>query len=87
MIVNVALIRLKLRPGEPTGGFEVPLFVPCLGVLINATLVVARLADPAAGILAPLVAAAMVIGISLLYVFVRPKNISEEVLEAVEAES
>jgi amino acid transporter len=87
MVVNSALIALKLRPGEPPGGFEVPLVVPALGVLINATLIVTRLSAPGAGIRAPLIAGIIVAAISALYLLVRPKNLSEEVLASVEQES
>ena len=39
MVVNSALIVLKLRPDEPAGGFEVPILVPALGVLVNGTMI------------------------------------------------
>ena len=50
MIVNAALIVLKLRPNEPLGAFEVPILVPALGILINAALIVGRLTAPGAEI-------------------------------------
>jgi amino acid transporter len=56
MIVNAALVVLKLRPNERAGSFEIPTFVPALGVLVNATLIIARItaldADPRAPLLA-----------------------------------
>ena len=41
-LVNVSLIVLKRRKGEPTDGFDVPLIVPILGALVCALLVVVR---------------------------------------------
>jgi amino acid transporter len=87
MVVNGGLIRLKLRSDEPKGGFEVPIVVPLLGMLINAALIGSRLMDPGAGLLAPMIAAVMVAGISVLYLVFRPKNVSEESLAAAESES
>jgi hypothetical protein len=87
MVVNTALIVLKLRPGEPVGAFEVPIFVPALGVLINATLIIARLTDREASLRAPIIAGVIVLGVSILYLLIRPKNVTEEVLAAVEQES
>jgi amino acid transporter len=87
MVVNTALIVLKLRPGEPVGAFEVPIFVPALGVLINVTLIIARLTDREANLRAPIIAGVIVLGVSILYFLIRPKNVTEEVLAAVEQES
>lgn len=84
MVVNSALVVLKLRPGEPRGGFEVPLFVPILGILVNATLIVARLADDEAGLRAPLIAGAIVVVATILYFVIRPTNVTEESLAALE---
>jgi basic amino acid/polyamine antiporter, APA family len=42
VVVNLALIVLKLRPGEPRGGFEPPLAVPAAGALVCLGLLVAR---------------------------------------------
>ena len=33
-VVNGALVVLKRRPGEPRGGFEVPIVVPILGAIV-----------------------------------------------------
>ncbi len=41
-LVNISLIVLKRREGEPTDGFDVPLAVPILGALVCALLVVVR---------------------------------------------
>ena len=41
-VVNLALLVLQRRPGEPAGGFEVPAFVPALGALVCSVLLVNR---------------------------------------------
>jgi amino acid transporter len=87
MVVNTALMVLKLRPGEPLGAFEVPIVVPALGVLINGTLIVARLTEQDANLRAPIIAGVIVLAVSILYLLIRPKNVTEEVLAAVEHES
>ena len=46
IVVNTSLIVLKLRPGEPAGAFEVPIIIPALGILVNATMIVARIIRP-----------------------------------------
>jgi hypothetical protein len=87
MVVNTALIVLKLRPDEPPGAFEVPIVVPALGVLINATLIIARLLQQDADLRAPVIAGIVVACISVLYFVIRPKNVSEEVLATIEQET
>jgi amino acid transporter len=87
MVVNTSLIALKLRPGEPAGGFEVPVFVPVLGVVINATLIFARLSAPGAGLRAPVIAGIVVACITAIFFVIRPKNVSEEVLATIEEET
>jgi len=84
MVVNSALAVLKLRPGEPPGQFEVPVFIPVLGILVNATLIVSRLTSGEGGAHAPLVAGAIVLAATLLYFALRPKNITDETLAALE---
>jgi amino acid transporter len=42
VVVNLALIVLKLRPGEPRGGFEPPILVPAAGALVCLGLLAAR---------------------------------------------
>jgi len=42
VVVNVALVILKLRPGEARGGFEVPYFVPVSGALVCLILIGSR---------------------------------------------
>ena len=87
MVVNTALIVLKLRPGEPVGAFEVPVIVPALGVVINATLIVARLTDQDANPLAPKIAGWIIFGICVLFILLRPKNVTEETLATIEQET
>jgi amino acid transporter len=84
-VLNIALVLLKRRPGEPRGRFEVPMFVPVLGALVCGLLIIVRghnavtSTDPANRV-APLVAAAIV-GVALLLFFViKPKRaVAEEV--------
>lgn len=77
-LVNLSLIVLKRRPGEPTDGFDVPLVVPILGALVCALLVVVRVqaafTDPKPGAaVAPLIALG-IFGVSfLLYFLMKPK--------------
>ena len=73
-LMNTALIILKLRKGEAAGRFEVPLFVPFLGCLICAVLVVSRVTTAAAGTRAPLIAAILIATIAVLYFVVRPRE-------------
>jgi amino acid transporter len=89
IVVNSALIILKLRPGEPTGGFEVPIIIPALGILVNASMIGARLYDSftTSGGRAPIIAGAIVAMITVFYFVLRPTNVTEESLAAVEAES
>jgi amino acid transporter len=76
-VVNAALVVLKLRPGEPRGNFEVPIFVPAIGVIINLTLILARLTEGGANPRAPYIAGWILAGISVLYFIIRPPAISE----------
>jgi amino acid transporter len=85
MIVNGSLIALKLRPGEPRGGFEVPVVIPALGILINAALLYTRFKESsAAGWLAPILTGVLLAAITLLYLLFRPKNVTEESLATIE---
>lgn len=77
-LMNVALIVLKYRQGEEKGAFEVPVLVPVLGALVCAALIYSRLAHSAAGLHAPLIAGAMLAGITILYFIMRPKNVVTE---------
>ena len=78
-VVNIALVVLKRRPGEPKGGFEPPMFVPVLGALTCASLIYTRIhsavtsADTSMHI-APLIAGGIIVISVLLYVVLKPKN-------------
>jgi amino acid transporter len=75
-VVNGALVLLKLRPSEPLGKFEVPIFVPALGALVCLSLLVNRLL--VGDWRAPAIAGAIIAGILLLYAFTRPTHVGEE---------
>lgn len=84
MVVNAALVVLKFRASEPKGAFEIPAIIPALGVLACGGLVLARLTTPnAQGHFewrAPAIAAVVGIAIAMLYLVMRPKDISGDVL-------
>jgi amino acid transporter len=84
MVVNSALVVLKLRPNEPRGAFEVPVLVPLLGILVNATLIVARITSAEGGVRAPLIAGTIVLAVTILYFVLRPTNVTEEALASLE---
>ncbi|MEX2168335.1 MAG: APC family permease [Pirellulales bacterium] len=86
MIVNAALIVLKVRPDEPPGGFEVPVLVPLLGVLVNGVLLLARVFDGGANLRAPVIAGVILLGIAVLFLLVRPQNVTEDTLASVRPE-
>lgn len=78
-VVNISLIILKRRPDEPKGGFEPPAFVPVLGALVCASLIVVRVqsgitSTDAAQRTAPLIAGAVVLISVVLYFILKPKN-------------
>jgi amino acid transporter len=89
MVVNTALIVLKVRPGEPAGNFEVPVIVPALGIAVSALMVGAKLYDSVktTGGRAPVIAGVIALGITMLYFVIRPKNVSEDVLATIEQET
>lgn len=74
--VNLALLVLQRRPGEPRGGFEIPQLVPALGALVCLTLLVNRVG--AGDLRAPALAGAVLAGILLLYAVVRPRDVVAE---------
>jgi APA family basic amino acid/polyamine antiporter len=76
-VVNVSLFVLKLRPGEPKGGFEVPVFIPALGALVCLILIGVRVASSwrnEGGHIAPVVALGIVVVALVLYFVTRPAN-------------
>lgn len=79
-LVNISLIVLKRRAGEPTDGFDVPMLVPILGALVCALLVVVRvqsaISDPKSGsATAPLIALGIFALSFLLYFLMKPKEV------------
>jgi amino acid transporter len=79
-VVNISLVILKRRSGEPTGQFEVPVIVPVLGALVCATLIVTRvqaaLVSNDSGTKAAPLIAGVVIAIGLvLYLVLKPKHV------------
>jgi len=76
-IVNAALVVLKLRPGEPRGRFEVPVIVPILGIVVNVTLIVARVTDATMKTDALYIAGGVVVFIAILFFIMRPQSIPE----------
>lgn len=74
-LVNLALVVLKRRPGEPRGGFEVPLAVPLGGALVAVTFIVNRVIDGVrSGELAPVyIAGGIVVAIVVMYLLLRPQ--------------
>lgn len=78
-IVNGALVVLKFRSGEPRGGFEVPVIVPILGVLVCATLVIFRVIHPPRGSENAIwIAGGLIAWIAILYLILRPKAVVED---------
>ncbi len=77
--VNISLFVLKLRPGEPRGGFEPPLIVPVLGAFVCASLILVRVQSAITSAdgtqsTAPLIAGAVVVVSIALYFLLKPKN-------------
>ncbi len=78
-VVNISLVVLKRRPGEPRGGFEPPLLVPVFGALVCASLIVVRVHSAVTSAdlnqrTAPLIAGAIILVSLVLYAVVKPKN-------------
>jgi amino acid transporter len=69
-VVNLALLVLKRRPGEPHGGFEVPSLVPVGGALVCAALLVNRVL--AGDWRAPALAGAILLVVLLGFLLLRP---------------
>lgn len=79
-VVNIALLRLKLRKSEPAGGFEVPAFVPLLGAIVCATLIAVRIHSGITSTQpqvknAPLIAGAILLAGLVLYAALRPREV------------
>jgi amino acid transporter len=87
IVVNTSLIVLKRRPKEAAGGFEVPIAVPALGVLVNAAMIVARITSSTAGGRAVVIAGAIIGGIVVLYFIGRVGKVTATALAAAEEEA
>jgi APA family basic amino acid/polyamine antiporter len=74
-VVNLALLVLKRRPGEPHGGFEVPSVVPVLGALVCGALLVNRVL--AGDWRAPALAGALLALVLIAYFALRPAVTAE----------
>lgn len=68
--VNLALLVLQRRPGEPKGGFEVPSFVPTAGAAVCLALLANRVAT--GDWRAPLIAGVVLVAIVGLFFLIRP---------------
>jgi basic amino acid/polyamine antiporter, APA family len=79
-LVNGSLIVLKRRKGEAPGRFEIPSIIPLLGLLVCVLLIVARVMD-VNNHRAPLIAAVIIAGLSLMYAIMRPKGSVEKIGE------
>lgn len=79
-LVNISLVVLKRREGEPKGGFDVPLLVPILGALVCALLVGVRVVSafssgkPGA-LVAPLIAVGIFATSFGLYTLLKPMKV------------
>ncbi len=81
-VVNISLFILQSRPGEPKGGFEIPRIIPILGAIACLTLLAGEAfnAYSNGNYLPSALAAAIVIGIAVMYLILRPKAVAEEPL-------
>jgi len=71
IVINAALLVLKLRPGEPKGQFEIPVIIPVAAALACAVLLAHAKADELT------IAGIIGVGIAILYLIVRPRSIPE----------
>lgn len=75
-IVNGALAILQARPGEEPGRFEIPRFVPVVGMIVCAALILVRLAS--SDWIAPAIAAGLLAAILVVYAVLRPATAVQE---------
>ena len=76
LVVNSALVVLKLRPGEPRGGFELPIAVPALGALVCVVMFATRVG--AGDWRAPVIAGGLLLGVAALYLVLRRRRAADE---------
>ncbi len=76
LVVNSALVVLKMRPDEPPGGFELPIGVPALGAVVCAVMFTTRVG--AGDWRAPVIAGVLLLGVAALYFVLRFRRVSDE---------
>lgn len=83
VVINAALIVLQRKPGEARGAFEVPAFIPAGGILVCLGMLGTALMDPERQ-QAVYIALALLAGIAVLYLMLRPQNVIVEDIEIEE---
>ena len=76
LVVNSALVVLKLRPDEPPGGFELPIAVPALGAAVCVVMFATRVG--AGDWRAPVIAGVLLLGVAALYFVLRFRRGEDE---------
>ena len=76
LVVNGALVVLKLRAGEPRGGFELPITVPALGAVVCVVMFGARVGT--GDWRAPVIAGVLLLGVAALYFVLRYRRVADE---------
>jgi len=72
LVVNSALVVLKMRPDEPPGGFELPIAVPALGAVVCVVMFATRVG--AGDWRAPAIAGVLLLGVAALYFVLRRRS-------------
>jgi len=80
VLMNAAQIALAHRPGEPTAPIKLPAFVPALGAMICAVLLILRAATGEA--VAPLIAGGLILAILALYLATRHTHRPDQTIPA-----
>ncbi|MDE0003203.1 MAG: amino acid permease [Rhodospirillaceae bacterium] len=75
LVVNSALVVLKLRPDEPPGGFELPIAVPALGAVVCVVMFATRVG--AGDWRAPAIAGVLLLGVAALYFVLRRRRVAD----------
>ena len=70
------MVVLKMRPGEPKGGFELPIAVPALGAVVCVVMFGARVG--AGDWRAPVIAGVLLVGVAALYFVLRHRRVADE---------
>ena len=76
LVVNSALVVLKMRPGEPPGGFELPIAVPALGAVVCVVMFATRVG--AGDWRAPVIAGVLLLGVAALYFVLRHRPVTDK---------